>query len=106
MIIYRNTKGGFVNDVKSNIIAAIIEDEFAAHNIHHNNDAEYRSWANSMHYLRNVVDIPQIDDQCQVATSIVKIKTLEITSKVVFIVQCKSFIKIIMFHQLILCLYD
>ena len=67
MIIYRNTKGGFVSDVRSNNIAAIIENAFVSKNIHHNNDAEYRSWANSMQYLRNVVDVNQIDDECQVA---------------------------------------
>ena len=67
MIVYRNTKSGFVNDVRSNSIASIIENEFAAHNISHNNDSEYRSWANSLQYLRNVVDVPQLDDECQVA---------------------------------------
>ena len=67
MIIYRNTKAGFVDDVRSNNIASIIETEFTAHHIYHNNDAEYRSWANSMQYLRNVVDVPEIDDLCQVA---------------------------------------
>ena len=46
MIVYRNSKSGFVNDVRSNSIASIIENEFAAHNISHNNDSEYRSWAN------------------------------------------------------------
>lgn len=67
MIIYRNTKGGFVGDVRSNNIAAIIENALISKNIYHNNDAEYRSWANSMQYLRNVVDVDQIDDDCQVA---------------------------------------
>ena len=67
MIVYRNSKSGFVNDVRSNLIASIIEKEFAAHNISHNNDAEYRSWANSLQYLRNAIDVPQIDDECQVA---------------------------------------
>ena len=57
MIVYRNTKSGFVNDVRSNSIASIIENEFAAHNISHNNDSEYRSWANSLQYLRNVIDV-------------------------------------------------
>ena len=63
MIIYRNTKAGFVDDVRSNNIASIIENEFLEHHICHNNDAEYRSWANSMQYLRNAIDIPDIDDR-------------------------------------------
>ena len=67
MIVYRNTKSGFVNDVRSNSIASIIENQFAAHNISHNNDSEYRSWANSLQYLRNVIDVPELDDECQVA---------------------------------------
>ena len=67
MIIYRNTKRGFVDDVRSNTIASIIQNEFAAHNFNHHNEAEYRSWANSLQYLRNAVDVPQIDDECQVA---------------------------------------
>ena len=67
MIVYRNSKSGFVNDVRSNLIASIIEKEFVAHNISHINDAEYRSWANSLQYLRNAIDVPQIDDECQVA---------------------------------------
>lgn len=57
MIVYRNSKSGFVNDVRSNLIASIIEKEFVAHNISHNNDAEYRSWANSLQYLRNAIDV-------------------------------------------------
>lgn len=67
MIIYRNTKAGFVGDVRSNKIASIIENQFLAHHISHNNDAEYRAWANSMQYLRNAVDVSEIDDKCQVA---------------------------------------
>lgn len=67
MIIYRNTKAGFVDDVRSNSIASIIEHKFLEHHFSHNNDAEYRSWANSLQYLRNAIDVPEIDDMCQVA---------------------------------------
>ncbi len=67
MIIYQNTKGGFVEDVKTNYIADKIEQEFLKHNFNHSNDAEYRSWANSLQYMRNVLDISDIDDECQVA---------------------------------------
>lgn len=67
MILYRNTKGGFVSDVKGNHIAQIIENAFFEHCISHNNDAEYRSWANSMQYMRNILDDPEIADDCRVA---------------------------------------
>jgi hypothetical protein len=40
MIVYQNTKGDFIKDVDSGFIASIIKDEFAKHNIAHNNDAE------------------------------------------------------------------
>ena len=67
MIIYRNTKGGFTQDVRNNLIAEKIENAFFEHCIAHNNDAEYRSWANSMQYMCNVLDDAEIDDDCNVA---------------------------------------
>lgn len=67
MIIYRNTKGGFKQDVRNNLIAQKIENAFFEHCIMHSNAAEYRSWANSMQYMCNVLDDPYIDDGCHVA---------------------------------------
>jgi len=67
MIIYRNTKGGFTRDVRDNLIATKIENAFFEHCIAHNNDAEYRSWANSMQFMCNVLDDAAIDDDCNVA---------------------------------------
>lgn len=67
MIIYENTKGGFVDDIKYGYIAQKIEDEFSKHNISHNNDAEYRSWANSLMYMKNVIDDNDIDDDVKLA---------------------------------------
>lgn len=67
MIIYRNSKGGFKHDVRDNIIAEKIENAFFEHCISHNNDAEYRSWANSMQYMCNVLDDNDIPDECRVA---------------------------------------
>ncbi len=67
MIIYRNTKGGFTQDVRSNLIAEKIENAFFEHCIAHNNNAEYRSWANSMQYMCNVLDDNEISDDCNVA---------------------------------------
>ena len=67
MIIYRNTKGGFTQDVRNNLIAEKIENAFFEHCIAHNNDAEYRSWANSMQYMCNVLDDAEIADDCNVA---------------------------------------
>ena len=67
MIIYQNTKGGFINDVRSNYIADIIEEEFKKHNINHDNLAEYKSWANSLMYMCNVIDDKDISDDCKLA---------------------------------------
>ena len=67
MIIYRNTKGGFVSDVRDNLIADKIEEAFFRHDLGHSNQAEYRAWANSLQYMRNVVDDPEIDDACELA---------------------------------------
>lgn len=67
MILYRNTKGGFTQDVRDNLIAEKIENAFFEHCISHNNDAEYRSWANSMQYMCNVLDDAEIPNDCKVA---------------------------------------
>lgn len=67
MIIYENTKGGFINDVRSGCIAQRVQDEFDRHNIGHNNDAEYRAWSNSLIYMRNVLDDTDISDDVKVA---------------------------------------
>lgn len=67
MIIYENTKGGFINDVRSGCIAQRVQMEFDRHNIAHNNDAEFRAWNNSLMYMRNVLDDSGIDDDVKLA---------------------------------------
>lgn len=67
MIIYRNTKGGFIRDVRDGLIAEKIENAFFEHCIAHNNIAEYRSWNNSMRFMRDAIDDTDIADDCNVA---------------------------------------
>lgn len=67
MIIYENTKGGFINDIRLGSIAAKVQAEFERHNISHNNDAEYRAWGNSLMYMRNVLDDDDISDDVHLA---------------------------------------
>lgn len=67
MIIYENTKSGFINDVRSGCIAQRVQDEFDRHNIGHNNDAEYRAWSNSLIYMRNVLDDDDISGDVKLA---------------------------------------
>ena len=67
MILYSNTKGGFVDDVRNGIIAKKITEEFNKHNVKHHNDAEYRAWSNSLVHMRNALDDIDISDECSVA---------------------------------------
>lgn len=67
MIVYSNTKGGFVDDVRNGIIAKKITEEFNKHNVKHHNDAEYRAWSNSLVHMRNALDDIEISDECSVA---------------------------------------
>lgn len=67
MIIYENTKGGFVNDIRTGSIARMVELAFELHGLHHSNDAEYRAWGNSLMYMRNVLDDDDIPDDVSLA---------------------------------------
>lgn len=67
MIIYENTKGGFIDDIRNGYIANKIEESFRLNNISHSNLAEYRSWANSLMYMRNVLDDDDISNECKLA---------------------------------------
>ena len=67
MLVYQNTKGGFVEDVRNGYIAEQITKAFEEHNLNHNNNAEFRAWANSLQYMRNVLDDNDISDECNLA---------------------------------------
>ncbi|MDO4178627.1 MAG: DUF2075 domain-containing protein [Phascolarctobacterium sp.] len=67
MIIYENTKGGFVNDIRHGNIAAKVQAAFEKRNIFHHNESEYKSWGNSLMYMRNVLDDEDIADDVQLA---------------------------------------
>lgn len=67
MIIYENTRSGFINDIRSGSIATKVENAFELHGIHHNNDAEFRSWANSLLFMRNVLDDDAIPEDISLA---------------------------------------
>ena len=67
MIIYENTKGGFVHDIRHGSIAAKVQAEFTKHNIVHHNEAEYRAWSNSLMYMCNVIDDDAISDEVKLA---------------------------------------
>lgn len=67
MIVYQNTKGGFIDDIRNGYIADKIEDEFRRHNISHSNEAEHRAWANSLMFMRNALDDDEISNECKLA---------------------------------------
>lgn len=67
MIVYNNTKAGFINDVRDNVIADKIEEAFKKHHINHNNQAEFRSWYNSLQFVRNAIDDNEINEDCNLA---------------------------------------
>lgn len=67
MIIYENTKGGFINDIRNGDIADKIKESFYLNNISNNNEAEYRAWSNSLMFMRNVLDDDEISNECSLA---------------------------------------
>lgn len=67
MIIYENTRRGFIDDIRSGCIASKVQEQFESHGIHHNNDAEYRAWSNSLMYMRNVLDDDDIPEDVSLA---------------------------------------
>ena len=67
MIVYQNTKSDFINDVMNGIIADKIEEEFEKHHIPHSQRGEYRAWANSLHFMKDVLDDDEIGDDCELA---------------------------------------
>lgn len=66
MILYSAPKPGFLRDVRENVIEYRILERFRAHLKRGVSDNERRSWANSMPYMRNVLDDPEIPEDARV----------------------------------------
>ncbi len=67
MLVYTATKEQFNSDVVLNQISDKIFDKLREKNIHGGETAEYRSWQNSLTFMRNVLDDPQIPSDAEVA---------------------------------------
>ena len=67
MIVYSATKLEFNNDVIMNQISDKILEKLHEANIHGGEDAEYRSWQNSLVFMRNVLDDRDIPDDASIA---------------------------------------
>lgn len=67
MIVYSATKQQFNDDVVMNEISDKILGYLHAKNIHAGSAAEYRSWQNSLGFMRNVLDDPEIPGDSEIA---------------------------------------
>ena len=67
MIVYRESKAGFVRDVFNNAIADEIYNAFLFHLGRHSSPNEKTSWKNSMMYMHNVINTPEIPDNAEIA---------------------------------------
>ena len=67
MLVYTATKAQFNSDVIANQISDKISEKLREKNIHGGDHSEYRSWQNSLPFMRNVLDDPQIPDNAEIA---------------------------------------
>lgn len=67
MIVYSGTKRSFSEHVRSNVIAEEIHKNFISSIGHKTSQAEIRAWENSMMYMKNVLEDPEIPDDVGVA---------------------------------------
>lgn len=67
MIVYTNTIEKFSFDVDNGIIAEKIEEQLRKAGFYHNNPSEFRSWENSLMYMKNVLYTPEINQDLNIA---------------------------------------
>ena len=67
MIVYSETKGAFVQDVKKSVIATKILDKIREKGLNAGQEREFAAWHNSMKFMRDIVDDDAIDDEVQIA---------------------------------------
>jgi len=67
MIIYSSTKEDFNSAVIENRISDIILENMRLKKVAGGSDSEFRSWQNSLHFMRDVIDDPEIAGDVQVA---------------------------------------
>ena len=67
MIVYRESKSGFVRDVFNGTIADEIDSAFLLHLGRHTSPNEKTSWKNSMMHMYKVLNTPEIPDDSEIA---------------------------------------
>src|SRR3954462_1350610 len=67
MLVYASTKAAFHSDVSENRIEQLVHDAFRNRLGHSTSRSEIASWANSMMYMHNVLQMSDIPDESGVA---------------------------------------
>ena len=67
MIVYEDTIENFSNAVVLNSISDIIHDSLREHHLSGGSHSEINSWNNSLQFMKNVLDTPDIPKDCNVA---------------------------------------
>ena len=67
MIIYENTVGSFKDDVILNSISDKLLESLRENHLSGGSDSEINSWNNSLHFMKDVLDTPEIPTDCVVA---------------------------------------
>lgn len=67
MIVYNATKGEFVQDVRTGVIATKILNLIREKGLNAGQEREFGAWHNSMKFMRDIVDDNEIDDDVQIA---------------------------------------
>ena len=67
MIVYNGSKRLFVDDVRKGVIEDKILALLRSRGLSGGQEREFESWHNSMQFMRNIVDVPTIEDDVQVA---------------------------------------
>ena len=67
MIVYRESKSGFIRDVFQGTIADEIDNAFLLHLGRHTSPNEKTSWKNSMMHMYKVLNTPDIPDESEIA---------------------------------------
>ena len=67
MIIYENRVNNFINDVTLNRISDILKENLRAKHLGGGSPSEVNAWNNSLHFMKDVLQTPQIPGDCKVA---------------------------------------
>lgn len=67
MLVYTNSKSGFVSDVRRNEIADKILSSFVRETGHSTGEREQISWRESLRYIKDIIDVPEIPNDVGIA---------------------------------------